>query len=458
MSGRILIVDDVATHRIVLKVKLAGACYEILQAGTGAEALRLARAGQADLILLESALPDLDGHAVLRTLRADPATRDLPVVMLSAADDGAARLAALRAGADDFLTRPLEDAVLMARIRSLMRRRAAARDLRAREAECRDLGFAEPPAELDLPGTIALIAPRPDAALRWRAALAGRAGPARILPMTREEALALESGPVPDLFLIAADLPGRGQGLQLMSELRSRSSTRGAAVCIVLPPAGGPEAAAMALDLGADDLLAEDFDPAEAGLRARALIRRKRAEDRQRAAVSRGLRLALIDPLTGLYNRRHALPELARITARAQAAGRHCAVMVIDIDRFKAVNDRHGHAAGDAVLAEVARRLAVRTRPGDLLARMGGEEFLFALPETTAEKAHRVAERLCRAIAAEPVALPDGAGALAVTVSIGLALSGGEEPPAALLVRADRALLAAKAEGRNQVTFSPAAA
>jgi two-component system cell cycle response regulator len=136
--------------------------------------------------------------------------------------------------------------------------------------------------------------------------------------------------------------------------------------------------------------------------------------------------------------------------------------MLLDLDRFKAVNDTWGHAAGDAVLVEVARRLRETLRPADLLARMGGEEFLVALPEVTEAAARAMAERLRRAVGCAPVALPGGEGPVRVTVSIGLVLAGAgalaAQPAAAAIEAADRALLAAKADGRNQVTVGLSAA
>jgi len=173
------------------------------------------------------------------------------------------------------------------------------------------------------------------------------------------------------------------------------------------------------------------------------------------------LRLALVDPLTGLYNRRHAIPELRAIAARAEQTGCGYGVMVVDLDRFKLVNDHHGHAAGDAVLVEVARRLSANLREGDLLARIGGEEFLIALPGSTAPEAQLVAERLCHAVEETPIRLASGLG-LSVTVSIGVAVSVPRtSAPAmidAVVEAADLALLEAKGAGRNQVTLRQSAA
>lgn len=460
MAGKILIVDDVATNRIVLKVKLGLACYESLQAGDGATALAMARDLAPDLMLLDLTLPDMDGIEVLRRLRADPATQDMPVVMISASNDRNARLRALQAGADEFLLKPVEEQMLLARIRNLIRVREAGEELRQRDATWRELGFAEPAAGFDLPGIVALIAARRETAMQWRGMLTPHLTD-RLVVMSREEALAeTPEGQLPDVYVIGSDVPGAGGGLRLMSDLRSRAGSRHASVCIVQAQ-GAADIAAIAFDLGANDLMDAGFAPEEMALRLRTLMRRKRTSDRLRASVKDGLRLAVTDPLTGLHNRRYAMPHLERIAERAAQEGRQFAVMLIDLDRFKSVNDTFGHAAGDAVLVEVARRLSQNIRAADLLARVGGEEFLVAMPDADGPTARRAAERLRHAVQALPIALPGGTGQVRPTVSVGLALSappGTGEDVQALIDRADRGLLAAKAQGRNQVTVDDKAA
>jgi two-component system cell cycle response regulator len=171
----------------------------------------------------------------------------------------------------------------------------------------------------------------------------------------------------------------------------------------------------------------------------------------------------MIDPLTGLHNRRYGLAQLNAIAAKSRQDGSGFAVMVVDLDRFKAVNDRWGHAAGDAVLIEVAGRLANNLRSSDLLARIGGEEFLIALPVTTEAEAGIVATRLCDAVDCTPTVLADGTR-IHVTISIGMTVGGGKTPDALagnvadLVDKADRALMQSKSGGRNMVTILNCAA
>ncbi|ALG89380.1 MULTISPECIES: diguanylate cyclase [Actibacterium] len=458
MPGKILVVDDVATNRIVMKVRLAEACYQVLQADGGLAALDLARRERPDLILLDFMMADLDGIEVCRRLKADPDTAEIPVIMVTAARNSEEKLRALQAGAEEFLPKPLDELTLLARVRSLLRARETARELALRDGTRRVLGFDEPAEDFARKGRIALIAARQAQALHWKGALSRHLN-AELTVMTRDGALALsDGGPVPDLFVISADLERSGAGLRLLTDLRSRAATRHSAVLMVVPE-GAREAAAMALDLGANDLVNSPFDGPEMALRLATQLSRKYQSDRLRASVKDGLRLAVTDPLTGLFNRRYALPHLARIVSRAGETRRPCAVMLLDMDRFKQVNDRHGHAAGDAVLEQVARLLSAELRAVDLVARIGGEEFLIALPETSLEIATATAERLRLQIGETPVLLPGGKGVISVSVSIGLTLC--DRPGCAvdvLMEEADAALYAAKADGRNKVTIRNSAA
>ena len=464
MHGRILIVDDIATNRILYRARLAAAFYEPLLAASGAECLTVAMAQQPDLILLDLHLPDLSGHDVLRCLRANPATRDILVIVLTSTPDSAVRLAAFAAGADDVIGKPAGDAVLLARVRNLMRAKAGV-DFPAGEALAP--GFTEPAATFERKATVAVVAGRDDRGRRLQLDLADALG-CPLIVLSRPQALAeagmAEAGPgpstVPDVFIVQDDGSDTTGTLRFLSELKSHQATRHSAVC-VLGRSGEGDEAAIAFDLGADDVVGSDVTAAELAMRTRGLIRRKRRGDLKRARIEDSLRLAMIDPLTGLYNRRYALPQLAAIAVRARETGSHFAVMAVDLDRFKLVNDRHGHGAGDQVLVEVSRRLTENLRASDLLARFGGEEFLVALPDAGMPLARTVAERLCQAVEERPIRLASGIG-LTVTVSIGVAVSDGSgarhATAAEVIEAADLALRDSKVSGRNQVTFRRSAA
>jgi len=454
MIGKILIVDDVSTNRIVFKVKLTAAGYGTVMAANGATCIRLAQSELPDLILLDLMLPDMSGIDVLRSLKENVATRRIPVVMFSSEHDPVRRLAALRAGAEDFLTRPIDDQTLLARLRGLLRAREIVGGISASGRDLELFGMAEAPARFEVPGHVALVFGRPEAALHLRKQLAD---------VTQERISILTSDDIytdpsalgsPDVYLIDADIGSAGGGLRVMSDLLSRSPSRHAAFCIY-NQSSEALVPAMAFDLGANDLVDAKMSASELAVRLHSLVQRKREADQMRATVQDGLRLAMIDPLTGLHNRRYGIAQLNAIAARAQQDTTSFAVMVVDLDRFKSVNDRWGHAAGDAVLIEVAGRLANNLRATDLLARIGGEEFLIALPNTNQAEAGLVADRLCKSMQSSPAVLSDGTR-ISITISIGMTVGGGEATlgnVADLVDKADRALMQSKSSGRNMVTI-----
>lgn len=448
MAGRILIVDDMAVNRIVLRVKLGRAYYATTATEDGASALAALQAQRPDLVLLDIDLPDMSGLDVLATIRRDSALQDLPVVIVTASTDRATRLAALSAGADDILTKPVDEALLLARIRSLLRRDASG----PASADTPLWDMADPPANFDRPGLIAVVTRRADLCQHLGRELARRTGH-RVTPLSREDVLTRSDGPAlrPEVFVFHHD---SSADLHFVSELRSRPASAHSGVVLLCD---GAEQAAMAFDLGADEVVPVRVDPEELALRVKALIRRTRTAESRRVSVRDSLRLAVIDPLTGLYNRRYALSELGHIAERARATATPFAVLLIDLDRFKSVNDRFGHGAGDMALTEVATRLAANLRPGDMLARIGGEEFLLALPGLDLGQARHLAERLCAAVQALEIRLAE-TGLLRVTVSIGLATGTGFEPIDTLIDSADRALFTAKSRGRNRVATDRRAA
>lgn len=452
MPGRILNAESASGARILMQARLAGQTDAIVQATTRAEVLLLARRDRPDVVLLPEWLGAQDGMAICASLRADPRTADLPVILRLDHNARPARLRALEAGADAVIDAQEDAPVLSARIRNLMRRSAGAAELAAARSAADGPGFHEPDSRFAPSGRIALIVP--DIALGevWRAALAGlMRDHIRVLPEAAALG-ALQQGRAYDAIVVAEDRAAPERALRLIAELRSRSHTMHAAL-LLIQDAPGWQNAITALDIGIDDLVDTGFEAGEVALRLRRELARKARADRARAALRDGLRLAVTDPLTGLFNRRYALSRLDRIAAESARRGRGFAVLALDVDRFKSINDSHGHAAGDAALIEISRRMSGGLRQGDLLARIGGEEFLAVIRDCDLTQAQQATDRIRRCIAGRKIALGGGRAA-AMTASIGVAMGiPGRSDPAELLARADRALYAAKAGGRDRVTI-----
>lgn len=458
MTRRILIADGLATNRITLKVRLSAACHDVLTAATPQQVISLATQDQPDLIILGASLIGDDPVDLCRRLRRDPATATIPLLIQC---EAGRQIEALRAGATATLDPRIDDHVLLARIRSLLRQRDLLGGLP---------GMAEPAAGFETPlrGEVTLVADTPGRALGWKHLLSQRL-PCSFTISDAEQALAAAArDKAAELYVIASDLEHQGEGLRLLAELRSRSASRDASF-IMAVPSDRSDIATIALDLGAGDTmpLALQTDAAveATAITINAQIRRKRQTDRHRAEAEHHRVWAMTDALTGLHNRRYALPRLTAIAQEAQDQGQPFSILAMDLDRFKLVNDRFGHAAGDAVLVEIAARIGAAVADQGMIARVGGEEFLAVLPQTNADQAEQLAEIVRKTVMARPVILPQrvGGGELMVTLSIGIAtdrpdLRGAEALRLAedAMDRADRAMLTAKSLGRNRVMRAPA--
>ena len=459
MSARILVVDDIAANVKLLEAKLSAEYYIVLTATNGFEALEIARKEQPDLVLLDVMMPKMDGFEACKRMKADPELAHIPVVMITALDQATDRIRGLEAGADDFLTKPANDLALFARVRSLVRVKMMIDELRLRDATCRELGFESASSVADdekLTGRVLLVDDRPNASASIQTIVNEKLNSECMIAATRDEAMNAVRFEKLDVILINAGMESY-DGLRLCSEVRSSPEARHASV-ILMVDHGDYRTIAAALDLGANDYVMRPLDENELIARMRSQMRRKCFADRLRDNVHNSLKMAVTDPLTGLYNRRYAMPHMAALMERSDPANSPLSTALLDIDRFKAINDSYGHGVGDEVLREFAKRVRQSVRGVDLTARIGGEEFLVVMPETPQAAAAVVAERLRASIASRPFKVSHEVGAIDVTVSIGVSVMTGKgDRPEAMLERADVALYRSKNEGRNRVTLAEAA-
>jgi two-component system cell cycle response regulator len=449
MTARILVVDDIEANVRLLEAKLSAEYYEVLTASDGPTALAVAATGKPDIVLLDVMMPGMDGFAVCRRLKDDPETRHIPVVLLTALDGRSDRVAGLEAGADDFLTKPIDDVMLFARVRSLTRLKSVIDELRDREASGRRMGVIAGVASRlgGTGGRILIVDDHQRQAQRVCSELAIEHRP--IVETGPETALMAARGPV-DLLIVNAAAKSF-DGLRFAAQIRSDEATRSLPILAIVDFDERPRLV-KALEIGVNDVLARPIDPQELAARVKTQIRRKRYTDYLRENLDQSLELAVTDQLTGLHNRRYMESQLDALVRRAVLGGSDpVALLVIDIDHFKKINDSFGHGVGDEVLREFAVRLASNVRAIDLPVRFGGEEFVVVMPETELPHAHRIAERIRLHVAGSPFRVMGGEELLTVTISIGVAASLSGDTPLQLIKRADEAMYEAKAHGRNRV-------
>jgi two-component system cell cycle response regulator len=456
MTARVLVVDDVPANVKLLEARLSAEYFDVMTTSTGAEALALCERGECDIVLLDVMMPDMDGFEVCRRLKSNPTTHHIPVVMVTALDQPSDRVHGLDVGADDFLTKPVNDMALVSRVRSLTRLKMVTDELRMRALTSREIGLESPEreavAEAGRNGRILIVDDRPSSYGRIAAILGEHA-----VEVEAEPAEALFRATEGDYELIIVSLSLENfDGLRLCSQLRSLDRTRHIPILVIADPDSNARLA-RGLEIGVNDYLVRPLDKNQMLARVRTQIKKKRYAERLRDNVQMSIEAAITDALTGLHNRRYMETHLNALVEQAASRGKPIAVLVLDIDFFKAINDTHGHDAGDDVLREFALRIRKSIRNIDLACRYGGEEFVVVMPETDIGVATMVAERMRRAIAGKPFPVQQGMKLLNVTLSIGLAtLNDAGDDAAAILKRADQALYRAKRDGRNRVVADAA--
>lgn len=456
MTARVLIVDDIPANLKLLDAKLTAEYFDVLKAASGPEALEIALKQQPDIILLDVMMPGMDGFEVCRRLKAMPETEHIPVIMVTALDQPKDRVQGLEAGADDFLTKPLNDMALFARVKSLVRLKMVTDELRMREATGHRIGaLVGQPAEKMLlaePGRILVIDDR-QATLKRISETLSIEHSVTIVEHP-EEMLQLSNMGDFDLMIVSLNLKDY-DGLRLCSQLRSLEATRQTPILALVEEDDTPRLV-RALDMGVNDYLVRPIERNELVARCRTQLRRKRYQAFLRDKFQQGLELAITDGLTGLYNRRYMESHLGSLLEEGANTGKSVSLLIFDIDYFKSVNDTYGHAAGDAVLREFAARISQNVRGVDMACRLGGEEFVVVMPDTDVAYAFMVAERLRQRVGEEPFDVGDGR-TINVTVSIGIGVTEGpNDAPSDLLERADHALYRAKRDGRNRVVAEAA--
>jgi two-component system cell cycle response regulator len=449
MTARILVVDDIDANVRLLEAKLQAEYYNVLTATDGVTALAIAATEKPDIVLLDVMMPGMDGFEVCRRLKTDAETRHIPVVLVTALDGRADRIQGLEAGADEFLTKPIDDVMLFARVRSLTRLKLVIDELRQREASGRRMGvIASAASRLGGTGGRVLIV---DDNERQAQRIGSELGVEHrtAIEADPEKALLTAQGPV-DLVIV--NTLSRGfDGLRFAAELRSAAETRHLPMLGVVDPEDR-QRLVKALEIGLNDILSRPIDPQELAARVRTQIKGKRYQDFLRDNLDHSLELAVTDQLTGLHNRRYMQTQLGSLLNRALRGGDPLSCLMIDIDHFKKINDNFGHDIGDEVLREFAVRLASNVRAVDLPVRYGGEEFTVIMPGAKIEDAQRIAERIRLHVAGSPFRVSGGNELLMVTISIGVtAVLGAGDTADALIKRADEAMYAAKAAGRNMV-------
>jgi two-component system, cell cycle response regulator len=456
MTARVLVVDDILANVRLLEAKLSAEYFEVVTAMNGLDALDAIQRTKPDIVLLDVMMPGIDGIEVCKRIKANPITQHIPVVMVTALDQPEDRVRGLEAGADDFLTKPVNDISLFCRIKSLVRLKMLTDELRIRSETTDSIGIVSRSSivQNDRPGNVMLVDTRASSASRISGYLVEKHTVLHVEDAASVVEVASAAAQPFELIVISMD-EEKFDGLRLCSQLRSCEATRQTPILILIEE-DDQQRLLRALDMGVNDYLTRPVDRQELLARVATQVRRWRYTAELRSSVKASIELAITDSLTGLYNRRYLESHLGHLIEHFINRGKALTILAIDVDFFKPINDTYGHDAGDKVLQELAVRIRQNTRSIDLCCRTGGEEFVLVLPSTDVEAADRIAERLRKSVASKSF-LIGAQQAVPITISIGLAgLGDSSDNLEKLLKRADSALYRAKREGRNRVVQAAA--
>jgi two-component system cell cycle response regulator len=453
---RVFVVDDSAAVRARLGDRLRAEGYDVEAFPDAEHAAERALETPPDVVITDLIMPGLSGVQLCRLLRADPATTHVPVLLLTASGDKRSRFWARSAGAAAYLGKDrLDDLIatlpqlvappvsmpqMARRGRTLAERISAVFDAALFESvlagEVRSLASSGTLPHL-FEGLCRVVSDV--MSYRWLALLPTPAYAALQVHAHPSESVACEEAARKQLGAPAA------RDAHVVSDDRALAGDGGPARAIeVLRAAGGASLGRVAIAPTARGFARDEE-------RLFAMLASELAAPLEMTVLHEDARrLATTDPLTGLLNRRAFLDALTRERSRADRHQFPISLLLLDVDHFKSVNDRHGHAAGDTVLRGVAEVLARVARRSDYVGRWGGEEFVLALAQTGGAGAEVAAERLRRGISRAVHAMPGGAE-LKVTVSIGVASSDSPWSPESLIGAADRAMYLAKDRGRDRV-------
>lgn len=453
MPRSVLIIDAMSNRRIHLRAQLDTSAYPVDLAETQAEGLAIIRRDPPDVVIVADDLPGLRLRQFCKLLRNKTQTQFTTVVVAVQSENQSARVSALVDGAHDVIDVNADASDLKARVRSFMRSSTpsdrAPRQARAHEA----VGLAEAIPEF-APKTIAsFVAHEPRDNFHELLRCATRDTGIEIR-LTSPNVARRDPDAECDVFILLEDQPDDSIRDTLVA-LRNHPDGRDSRILFVTDCI---YQSASPLDLGADDQVPTTISPTELSMRIARLARKKRDADRRRKETTELAQKAYVDALTGLSNRTAMDEYLVRMDRALCNQPRAVAVMIADVDHFKAINDNHGHAAGDVILAQLAQTLKSSLRDGDFIARYGGEEFLIVLPNVSDSQARSVAQRLRDAVAENPIALNGGTHVRA-TISVGVAVAHRSDRLSTTDLRrdADNALYSAKRHGRNRIEMAPPA-
>lgn len=451
---RILVVDDDPINIKMLMAKLSGEKYELFSAFGGAECLRMVDEIVPDLILLDIMMPEVNGYEVTSRIKGNPLTSHIPIILVTALDSPEDRNRGFSSGADEFLTKPINKSELVKRVHSMiqlkkyheqlsLRTQAEEKFLRAKRKSMDVVALGK-----SLPRVLTVEDNRTDLQLIQNY-LQGQPYE-MLIADSGEAAIEMASQEKIDVMLLDVVLPGM-DGFEVCRRLKEEDRTRNIQI-VLITGLSDLESKIMGVEQGADDFLVKPINQREIQARILALLRKKSYLDQICSHYEIALSSAIMDDLTGLYNRAYFINSLELEIKRARRQKYTIALTMMDIDDFKLYNDKLGHLEGDMLLREIAQVLRLSVREVDMAVRYGGEEFAVIMPYTDRDDALTAAERVLDMIRKHPYSNNMLPQVKPVSMSAGIAVFPDDaESVNELICRADEMLYRAKRSGKDRV-------
>lgn len=451
MTATILVVDDLEQNVKLLEAKLKGEYYSVEIARNGVEALEILEQSKIDIILLDVMMPGMDGFETCTKIKQNPKTRHIPVVMVTALTDIEDRIKGLEAGADEFLTKPINDTALFARVKSLARMKSVIDELTLRNKINKEFGEDLISIEEGFASSKILLID--DDLIQAKNIKNHLCSITNDVTITNDinEILKKESNNKIDLIIISCQ--AQGDPLRIGVTLRSHAKCQHAVLMLLAQEEDMPTVI-KGMDLGINDYFLYPVEKNELQARVRTQLRRKLYQDHLRKELEEKVNLSTKDGLTGVFNRRYFDVHIKQMVEKVQKTDQKISLLILDMDHFKDINDTYGHQAGDEVLKSLSSLLKQSVRVTDLIARYGGEEFMILISNAELATAAKIAEEIRKKISEHEFIIPNNESSIKKTTSIGVAEYAPGETIESFINRADEALYKAKEQGRNKVSVS----
>ena len=448
MTATVLIVDDLEPNVKLLEAKLLAEYYTVFTANNGSTALEVLAQNKIDIVLLDVMMPGMDGFETCKKIKENPETTHIPVVMVTALSELEDRVKGLESGADEFLTKPINDTALFARVRSLARMKTVIDELKLRNTIKAELGATVVELKDNFSESkILLFDDDVIQAKNVKEQLADLSGQVKVLASLDEiDALGVF---IPDLVIISCQIDTIDP-LRIAVMLRSKPNFKNSVLMMLAEEENIPMVI-KGMELGINDYFMYPVDKSELKARVRTQLRRKQYQDNLRTELEESVDLSTKDGLTGVFNRRYFDIHVRQMVQKSQETKKPICIMMFDMDHFKQVNDTYGHPAGDAVLKTLATVLKSSFRITDLITRYGGEEFIVLLNNIDLQTCLQVAEKTRSLIEATEFAIPAEVGIIHKTTSIGVVEYHQGDTVEEFVSKVDKALYEAKETGRNKV-------